>query len=246
MRDRVAEGANTYAGYNALGWEVSVWILHAMYENRSLPDSMSHDDVRRAGVVAGEVEPVVIGSVDLDAPPFISTGVTLGRSEWPGVGWERLRWRDLAHRLGVTMFTDWPYPCFRTFPFTTWPANIRPPAEGSLDREQFTRLLEHLQDQTSSEAGECFALYSPLAVDLVSAALFHGDLPELVDLHDSNDVSRNGGSPTNAWPSDHSWFIYTDWDLWGTKVSGSTELIANLLADSGPRNRDAGRIARDI
>ena len=25
------------------------------------------------------------------------------------------------------------------------------------------------------------------------------------------------GSPSNIWPNDHSWFVYTDWDNWGTK-----------------------------
>jgi hypothetical protein len=33
-------------------------------------------------------------------------------------------------------------------------------------------------------------------------------------------------------PSDKSWFIYSDWDLWGTKVSGSHELARRVLADN--------------
>jgi len=30
---------------------------------------------------------------------------------------------------------------------------------------------------------------------------------------------------------DRSWFLYTDWDLWGTKVSGSQSLIDELISD---------------
>jgi len=38
-------------------------------------------------------------------------------------------------------------------------------------------------------------------------------------------------SPSNFWPADQSWFVYTDWDLQGTKVSGSAALIAALVED---------------
>lgn len=38
-------------------------------------------------------------------------------------------------------------------------------------------------------------------------------------------------TPSNSWPADRSWLVYTDRDLQGTKVSGSCELIAALEAD---------------
>ncbi|WP_347661030.1 hypothetical protein [Micromonospora sp. B9E7] len=32
-------------------------------------------------------------------------------------------------------------------------------------------------------------------------------------------------SPTNLWPEDRSWMVWTDYDLQGSKVSGSKSLI---------------------
>lgn len=37
--------------------------------------------------------------------------------------------------------------------------------------------------------------------------------------------------PNNIWPHDRSWFVYTDYDLPGTKVSGPDQLIASVAAD---------------
>ena len=53
-------------------------------------------------------------------------------------------------------------------------------------------------------------------------------LDELMDLYGDAAVP---GSPINLWPTDTSWFVLTDWDLWGTKVSGSRELVAAVADD---------------
>jgi len=37
-----------------------------------------------------------------------------------------------------------------------------------------------------------------------------------------------GSSPSNIWPVDRSWFLWTDADLEGTKVSGSTTLVTRV------------------
>ena len=39
------------------------------------------------------------------------------------------------------------------------------------------------------------------------------------------------GSPSNFWPEDQSWFVYTDWDRSSTKVSGNADLINRLATD---------------
>nr|CTQ90460.1 hypothetical protein [Kibdelosporangium sp. MJ126-NF4] len=39
-------------------------------------------------------------------------------------------------------------------------------------------------------------------------------------------------TPSNLWPADRSWFVYTDWDLWATRISGPPELIAAVTAHS--------------
>jgi hypothetical protein len=53
-------------------------------------------------------------------------------------------------------------------------------------------------------------------------------LAEVMDLYGDASVP---GSPINLWPTDSSWFVLTDWDLWGTKVSGARELVTAIGAD---------------
>ena len=38
-------------------------------------------------------------------------------------------------------------------------------------------------------------------------------------------------SRLGRWPDNRSWFVYTDWDLSGTRVSGTAELIDSVVAD---------------
>jgi hypothetical protein len=54
----------------------------------------------------------------------------------------------------------------------------------------------------------------------------------LSELPDFYDWEAAVGSPSNIWPEDRSWFVYTDSDLHGTRVSGPAELIASLAADN--------------
>jgi hypothetical protein len=57
---------------------------------------------------------------------------------------------------------------------------------------------------------------------------FQGTLAEAITQYD--DQSQRG-APNNIWPTDRSWLVYTDCDLWATKVSGSADLITSLLID---------------
>src|SRR4051794_30389115 len=107
-----------------------------MYERHDVPGGLSHDGVHRIELAAGtRCERFVINDVDLDQQGVV-VGAALGRTSDPGPGWTRLLWSELAERLGISIFAEWHYPCHRSFPYRSWPANIRPPAEGSLDREQ--------------------------------------------------------------------------------------------------------------
>jgi hypothetical protein len=54
-------------------------------------------------------------------------------------------------------------------------------------------------------------------------------LGELVELYDD---ARFPCSPSNIWPRDRSWLVYTDWDLRGTKISGDPALMTALAADA--------------
>lgn len=226
-----AQARQAGVGFDPVGWGAHTWILHAMYERADLPGGLTHDDVRRIEVAAGADEPRIVGDVNLEDVGVV-VGSPLGRSGHPGAGWARLRWDELAARLGVGIFDDWHLPCSRSFPYDSWPVNIRPPAEGSLDREQLRRLLAHLADHGDDGSGQtCLAFYPSWITTPPSDddAVYELRLEELMDLYDDASVP---GSPSNLWPADRAWFVYTDWDLWGTKVSGSPALIAAIEADA--------------
>src|SRR5580704_16559211 len=75
-------------GYDATGWEDSIWILHAMYENANLPSDITYDDEARSD------------NPPVEAPPgaciAVLVGCPGGESRWPGPGWDRLFWKSLA------------------------------------------------------------------------------------------------------------------------------------------------------
>jgi len=219
-------------GYDAVEWPAWTWIVNAMYETAALPDGLTHDDVRRIEEGAGTQEPLVFGAVDLrellrDAT---LTGQGLGWSSAPP-GWERLRWSELAMRFDeFELYRPNVPPCHLSFPFESWPVNIQPPTEGSLDVEQFIRLVDRLSEFSAEGATtQCFAYYTPLgAPRFDEVTLFRCDLRELRSVWDADAFD---GSPSNIWPADRSWFVYTDWDLTGTKVSGTDELVSAIEAD---------------
>jgi hypothetical protein len=219
---------NGATGYDVPGWEATVWIMHATWENEALPSGITHDEARRIEETAGVRQPIDFGSdalTELLRDAWV-TGGTTGGSAWPGNGWERLRWSELATRLETPFPSDVP-PCDRWFPFKSWPLNIQPPSEGSVDQEQFARLIQILA-KTSPPGSQpiCHAYYTYLSGRFDDTTIYRCELGETAALY----VQENG-SPTNLWPKDRSWFVYTDWDFLATKVSGSKELIAELRRD---------------
>jgi hypothetical protein len=218
------------------GWERSVWILNAMYETDELPGGLSHNDGRLIEEAAG------ISAIPQDPPALAGimaratlTGGGLGWSEHPGPGWRRVSWSELGRRLDVNPFGQ--YLDHGSFPYESWPINIAPPTEGSLDREQYSRLLEHLDDATPGADSTCFAFYGLIAANTLVESddavgigtLYHGLIRDLGHFCDD---AAFGGSPTNIWPDHGSWLVYTDWDLSATKVNGSAGLIDRLIQDS--------------
>lgn len=230
LDERSADGG--FTGYDATGWEAKVWIVHAMYETDELPSGITHDDVHRMELAAGTREPAMIGDINLEEVLAEGkvVGSSLGPSGWPGPGWHRLLWSELAARLQHDPYALDVPPCIRSFPYSSWPANIAPPAEGSLDREQFMRLLEHLAEVSDDGYRTmCSAYCSPLASsDFDNHTVFRCELQELREIYDNEGLA---GSPNNVWPDDRTWLTYTDEDLWATKVSGSRQLIERLIAD---------------
>lgn len=214
--------------YDPGGWDDSVWILHAMYEVPGA-DSRSHDEVHRAAIERGEVARNVVNGVDLDRVGT-NTGVPLGMSCDPGSGWRRLRWSELAARLQIK-FPLKVWPSYTWFPYRSWPASIQPPCEGSLDRESLQAVVRVLSNHSAGGADvTCHFLHVPtLWTEPKDAGYVVGSLSGAPMFGATEDLP--GFSPSNMWPGDRSWFVYTDYDLCGTKVSGSAALIAALRAE---------------
>ena len=231
LLDRPPEEAAT--GYDAAGWECSTWVLHAMYRCADLAGLGSSDERHRQRVASGDVEPLIIGTVDVDQATT-DTGVPLGFVSRPPDRWRRVLWSDyLAGLPGPARERTCP-PSHCWFPHDSWPIAIAPPPEGSLDEASLHCLLETLSRHSAAGAGtEVFAFFASLpAGDFDSPHLWHGPLDEVPTL-----IDGYGGpyafSPSNLWPADRSWFVLTDYDLQGTKVSGSTELVEAVRSHPG-------------
>lgn len=133
--------------------------------------------------------------------------------------------------MHFTLGADQPLPpCFRWFPISSWPVNIAPPVEGSLDETSMRALLRILaQHSDAADETLCYAFYASLSSgDFDEQTLFSGPLGAIPDLVNGSDAML--ATPSNIWPHDRSWFVYTDWDLWATRVSGSRWLTAEIAA----------------
>ncbi|MGH3350653.1 MAG: hypothetical protein ACRDPS_08295 [Nocardioides sp.] len=196
-----------------------------MYENPELLGLGTHHDVRLQAIEAGALMPDTVGSVNLDEVTT-TTGTPLGfatKLEAPG---QRLNWSSYLSRFpDFAPDRDYP-PCHRWFPRGSWPAAIEPPPEGSLDADAFVALVEILADASkASDDLWCFAFYAALpANDFDEVHLWQSRVEDLPAL-----LIENGGeyafTPTNIWPADRSWFVWTDYDLQGTRISGRRELV---------------------
>ena len=169
------------------------------------------------------------GVLVASAEGLVDTGIPLGYVRTPTAPhWRRLLWRDWSARGGRTL-GDQIYPPSYSWFDESFPVGVRPPPEGSLDQLSWDRLLEvlsrHGRGPTSVNA-----LYSEAAPSGArqERLVFGGSLLEAAGLVEGHGLTC---TPSNLWPDDGSWFVYTDADLMATKVSGSAALIAALVDD---------------
>lgn len=210
-------------GVDAEGpWAASTWVLHTAYVDARLRHLGTHDQVRRAHLAAGPVDPDPLPGMD----ELTVLGCELGHSGHPGAGWARTTWRELGLLPGSA---DFP-PGARWFPAGGFPAAVRGLNEGSMDEESFAALLAVLREWDGDV--ECLAYLAPAANDWGDPVLLRGRLSSLPGL-----LLAHGGTwqftPSNIWPRDRSWFVLTDHDLTATKVSGSEELVTAIEAAPG-------------
>ncbi|MBF6469885.1 hypothetical protein IU427_32700 [Nocardia beijingensis] len=102
--------------------------------------------------------------------------------------------------------------------------SIRPPAEGSLDRESWQTLIDVLIGWSPGGADtKCVAYFGPaVSGEFDTGVTLSGSLGGVMELYDH---PSGVGSPSNMFAADRSWITWSDWDLCGTKVAGPAELI---------------------
>lgn len=222
-----------FTGFEVTGWEDEAWILHSVYQSSMPYGEMTHDEIDRIEQSAGTIEPAMVGDVNVSGIG-IATGVPLGYVPVPGDECTRVRWYEL---LGVPIDEvgrEEVYPpSSYWFPYRSWPARIMPPPEGSMDELTYQRLLHDLADHSADGTDtECIAYYNLFGnkeVGNTDDRFLGCSLEEIGGLVTGDEPFHF--TPASFWPEDRSWFVWTDWDLSGTKVSGSAELIAGLRAD---------------
>lgn len=236
-------------GHFLTGWPDQIWILHAMWENPSIPDAITYAEADKILSDLGERPRIVTEVDELEPNGILSGEVQLGFDTGGGWGltfpleppWVRLSWRDYMDRNGLHPDPDY-IPCSRWIGWD-FRTNIEPPGEGSLDLVQLSilesLLLEHEMDRDPRSRPFVHAwmsFHSPVECirtgpgeELpLDGRLFHGPLDELASFS-----IDEGSSPNNIWPDDHSWFVTTDVDAWGTLVQGPSQLIDRIRLSTG-------------
>jgi hypothetical protein len=153
----------------------------------------------------------------------------------------RVLWRDLWSRHGLTLGEGMRHP-----PGSDWFIGPRPAfglrhplghghygaAEGTLDDETFRALARCLPGGDT----ELVAVWDWLPIGTLRDSPMDFDhLVEQTPLgaHASVEtlIAEAGNTPSNLWPADRSWLLWTDYDLWATDVHGSATVIAAIEAD---------------
>lgn len=146
----------------------------------------------------------------------------------------RLKWADLAARNGQPVVPAGRYPSFRTFPgdHRDYPDKRWFGAdEGVLDLVSWHALLAVIADAWGQGwNGEVLGLHTRAQFGWDGEyALSRGSLSEFLD---PPLIAGLKTPPANLWAPDLAWMVYTDWDLQGTRVGGSEDLINQLLRSS--------------
>lgn len=92
---RICEHKTTGLEPDLTAWEDHTWVLHACYRNPELAQFGTADELRRALLAEGLVEPDMVGDVSLD-DLCQTTGIVIGWSPVPGPDWHRVRWAEFA------------------------------------------------------------------------------------------------------------------------------------------------------
>lgn len=220
-------GSDTYfTGLDIDHWEDQIWVLHKAFINDQMSGELSYDEVEKS-------------LPDVDSTEFdkqlnektVNSGICLGFTDLPDPPWRSITWAEIAekHNFSLKLASGNSgelVPGFRCFPFSSWPTNMIAPSMGSLDLESFAVIAELL----SVHSALCFAFYGVL-----DSRCYRGDVSDLGYV-----IEGERFTPNNIWPEDKSWFVYTDYDLMGTKISGTKELVDEIRANKDLETIEVG------
>jgi hypothetical protein len=210
-------------GYDAVGWQSNTWVLNAMFEIAGDASDFTEHQLSVKAAIDADIEPSILELINRDGNAVSWMGSS-GLNASPGTTWTRVRWSTLGPRLGAVMSSCGFPPCWQWFPMKSWPENVVTPTEGSLDLASLKTLLTVLREHSlDGDDTLCCCYYSLKAMNGEDQEVLVGTLGEIFALAVERDAS-----PSNFWPEDRSWFVYTDSDLWGTKVSGSISLVEGV------------------
>ena len=199
-----------------------VKILHPIYEDLSVQneDLTWQDD---AGVKPA-VSQTEIGQIIQDA---LSRSTLVYGGVEPGSHPVRIRWAELARRLGMPFaptLSSWSFT--RRFPGGSWPRRLIGPDEGTLASVERDALISVLRRHTNPD--RCFFHFWYLATsEWTEDLLFEGSLNDAGQFPDEAPNVRC--TPTHWFPQDRSWLVCTDYDSTFTLVGGPERLICELL-----------------
>ena len=199
-------------------------IFHPIYEDLSVQDDqLTWDQADKASAAAPEPE-TETGRILADVLGG-STLVYGGAS--PGARLVRIRWAELAGRLGVPFVPTLSAASFtRRFPSGSWPRHLVGPDEGSLAGPERDELISVLRGHTN--AGRILYRFWFLATaGWDRDKLFEGSLGE-ASLFPSDELGVRC-TPTHWFPVDRSWLVCSDYDLTFSLIGGSEDLIRELL-----------------
>ena len=197
-------------------------VFHPIYEDLSVEDEEQtwQDD-------AGAEPAVPQTQVDQSIQDALSSSTLAYGGIGPGSRPIRIRWAELARRLGLSFvptLSSWSFT--RLFPGGSWPRRLIGPEEGTLASTEREALIFILRRNTNT--GRCLFHFWYLATsEWTGDLLFEGSLNDARRFPD--EVPSVRCTPTHWFPEDRSWLVCTDYDLTFTLVGGPENLIRELL-----------------
>ena len=204
------------------GFTESTWILHAQFfRPPEVPPEPELDDVN-------------------EVPGF-------GFGAHAPDGWQRITWAETAARKGVPLQGPAGDSGLEVPPAYCWSAllndsdaayvvmhpGVHPddslwPTEGSLGKADLETLVPILAAHTGSTRMR--GRFSPITsrFDAEVMRIFTFDLTTMLSSMLANRVQEF--TPELWWPDDRAWALWTDYDLMGTRVFGSKDLVDTLRA----------------